>query len=192
MKARVLSILVFLAIGPSLSGQVMTAKRIFELASLPDDRSVVPEPLQIFIQAAGYTTNMIIATPDGQKRQHSFRVQEKLVRGKYIVTRGRPPGARSELIMVTWYDEDTTTYRKAVCMNIPNPTEVYHSIGIRLRDTHTISWTGLGNLAGSWLSIERQTPEKVFFQEVYLTNGRVTSTVLGESVPTKRPAKRKK
>ena len=192
MKALALPILVSLAFVSSLLGEEMTARRIFELAKLPDDRSVVPEALQVFVQASEYMSRMIVSTPDGNRNERMFLAKEKLVDGKYIVTTGRPPGALGEMIMVTWYDNLTQTYRKAVCMNVPRPPEVYYSIGIRLQNTHTLSWTGVGILAGTWLSIERHSPEKATFREIYLSNGRITKTIIGESVPTKRPTQRKK
>ena len=192
MKRLALPIFVSWAFVSSLSGQEMTAKRIFELAKLPDDRSVVPEALQVFVQATEYVSRMIIATPDGNRVERMFWAKEKLVNGTYIVTTGRPPGSLGEMIMITWYDNFTQTYRKAVCMNVPRPPAVHHSIGIRLQDTHTLSWTGVGILAGTWLSIERHSPEKATFREIYLSNGRITKTIIGESVPTKRPRQKKK
>ena len=190
MKTLALLILAIPAFASSLAGEEMNARRILELSRLPDDRNIVPEALQVLLQATEYATRTITLTPDGRKSHQMYLAQEKLVRGKYIVTRGRPPGVPGELIMVTWYDDPTQTYRKAVCLNVPRPLQVYHSIGIRLRDTHTLSWTGLGILSASWLSIERHAPEKATFREIYLSNGKVTRTILGESTPTKSPGRR--
>ena len=192
MKRFLLPIVFSWAFVSTLLGQEMTAKRIFELAKLPDDRSVVPDALQVFVQASEYVSRMIIATPDGNRVERMFWAKEKLVNGKYLVTTGRPPGSLGEMIMITWYDDFTQTYRKAVCMNVPNPPVVHYMIGIRLQDTHTLSWTGVGILAGAWLSIERHSPEKSTFREIYLSNGRITKTIIGESVPTKRPRQKKK
>jgi hypothetical protein len=192
VKRFLLPIAVSWAIISSLQGQEMTAKRIFELAKLPDDRSVVPDALQVFVKASEYVSRMIIATPDGNRVERMFWAKEKLVDGKYIVTMGRPPGSAGEMVMITWYDDFTKTYRKAVCMKVPRPPVVHHSIGIRLQDTHTLSWTGVGILAGTWLSIERHSPEKSTYREIYLSNGRIIKTIIGESVPTKHPNQKKK
>jgi len=162
------------------------AAHVRKLADQPDDRSSVAAEMRLFPSASEYDIEFTATGPGREPYQTPvIKATERLVQGKYLVTRFRPPDAADDLIMVVFYDQSERCYKKFVLA--PDGT-VSSSIGTRTGDSRSLSWVTQVDGERVILCQEQHGDEQVTWREVFIMNGKVVQIVDGVATITKRPA----
>ena len=107
-----------------------------------------------------------------------IKATQKVVDGKYLISRFQPPGMPRELIMVITFDREASVYRKWVLAPDDGVGELF---GVALSKQRMISWTSKPDDDGrQWLSSEVYHDGGGSWSEVILQDGKAVTVVKGE------------
>ena len=177
-------LLVFLLIAQNLYG--LDADAIRKIAGEPHSReNLVPE-LKIYPDAREYKiTARSGSSADELEVGPEIIATEKTVRGRYIVSTAKLPGAENPMIMVVSYEKETDTFKKWVLL----PDGMFgSSTGIADFDKRTIAWTSDkadGDPPTTVLAIETHSDDKSTWKDTTLQGAKVIAVSRGVAVKTK-------
>jgi len=159
---------------------------IKKIAEEPHSRENLMSELKIYPDGREFKINNHTGKSfDELKAEPELIITQKIVRGRYIVSRLILPEVKKDIIMIVTFDKDTGTFKKWVLL--ANGT-VSNLTGIADFGTRTIAWSTnkpYGDTLTTVLGIETHSDNNCIWKEVYLHDGEVFLVGRGESVKVK-------
>ena len=164
----------------------LDAEAIREIAEKPHNRENLLRQLLVYTDAREYEISMKHGLPgEEMKVVPKISAVEHVVDGKYVVTKLKLPQAEEPLTMIVTFDTNDGVYRKYVLL--PDGA-VSEAIGTAAPNVRSISWlisdqTDDGHI--QVLTNEIHSPEKRWWSEVGMKDGKVTYRSEGVALKTK-------
>ncbi len=152
--------------------RALDKEEIEAIAAKPHSRENLLPALKIFGDARAYDVEVVTEGPDGEKTaSDTVRAREKVVEGRYVVSRANLPGLDGELVMVITFDEEAQVYRKWILLPDGNTGSM---TGFSTTGSRAIVWQNDTETAGMLiLALEQHDDEGVTWTERHLVDGKV-------------------
>ena len=164
----------------------LDSDEIRKIAAEPNDRKNLIKELKLYPGAREYKIAVKNGVPGGQlKLEPELVAEEKVVRGRYLVSKVKFPNVKDPLIMVVTYDNKTDAFKKWVLL--PDGV-VISSTGVADVKMRTIAWISdkaQGNPPTTVLSIETHADDRSTWKETTLHDGKVVWLSRGVAIKTK-------
>lgn len=172
--------------GVSRAAAPLSIERLNEIIESNHDGKPLIGALQIYPKAREYSIAITNRSPDGQTSTGTTKAFEKWVEGRYIISEPDSRSPETSFTMIVEYDGDQELYKKYI---VAGGEIVGYSVGTRIGDTRSVSWTDLSptKFERRWdnLTTETHTDESTTWISVTFVNGQLQNTEKGVATVTK-------